>query len=218
MMGRLRYRTSYGQNVLAHSVEVAWLCGMMAAELGLDVMAARRSGFLHDIGKGASQDMGASHALVGAELCRKHGENALICNAVASHHNEEEPRTAIAVLVQAADSLSASRPGARRESIENYVKRLVHLEEIAQSMEGVERVYAMQAGRELRVMVEPSRVSDAEAALLARDIGRRIEQEVEYPGQIRITVLRETRVTEVAGASRARLRTIDPVEIVTGVE
>jgi ribonuclease Y len=218
LMGRLRFRTSYGQNVLAHSSEVGWLCGLMAAELGLDVIHARRAGFLHDIGKGAAQDLGGSHALVGADLCRKYGETSQVVNAVASHHNEEEPRTAMAVLVQAADTLSASRPGARRESIENYVRRLTRLEEIASSMEGVERVYAMQAGRELRVMVEPSRVSDAEAALLARDIGRRIEQEVEYPGQIRITVLRETRVTEVAGASRARSREREVVSLATGVD
>jgi ribonuclease Y len=190
----------------------------MAAELGLDVMQARRAGFLHDIGKALPQDMGASHALAGAEFCRRYGESPLVVNSIASHHNEEEPRSVIAVLVQAADALSASRPGARRESIENYVRRMVHLEEIAASMEGVERVYAMQAGRELRVMVEPSRISDAEAALLARDIARRIEQEVEYPGQIRITVLRETRVTEVAGASRARQRDRDEQPLATGVD
>jgi ribonuclease Y len=203
-MGRLKFRTSFGQVVLTHSAEVAWLCGLMAAELGLDVNVARRAGFLHDLGKGLTQDMGLSHALVGAEICRKYGESAVVVNAIASHHNEEEPRSVIALLVQAADTLSASRPGARRDSLEGHVRRMEQLERMALEIEGVDRVYAMQSGRELRIMVEPTRVSDAQAALLARDISRRIEQEVDIPGPIRVTVLRETRVVETASAGRAR--------------
>jgi ribonuclease Y len=198
LLGRLKYRASYGQNILMHVKEVAILCGLMAAELGGDVQLAKRAGLLHDIGKAVSHEVEGTHALIGADLCRKYGESMPVVHAVAAHHNEEEPRTLVAVLVQAADALSASRPGARREALETYIKRLTKLEEIAQSFEGVEKSYAMQAGRELRIMVEPDRISDAEAALLAREVTKRIESEVEYPGQIKVTVLREKRFVEYA--------------------
>lgn len=198
LLGRLKYRASYGQNILMHVKEVAILCGIMAAELGGDVQLAKRAGLLHDIGKAVSHEVEGTHALIGADLCRKYGESMPVVHAVAAHHNEEEPRTLVAVLVQAADALSASRPGARREALENYIKRLEKLEEIASSFAGVEKSYAMQAGRELRIIVEPERIGDNEAALLAREITKRIESEVEYPGQIKVTVLRETRFVEYA--------------------
>jgi len=170
----------------------------MAAELGADVAVARRAGLLHDIGKAVSHEVQGTHALIGAELCRKYGESAPVVHAVAAHHNEEEPRTLVAILVQAADAISASRPGARRESLESYVKRLEKLEEIASSFQGVEKSYALQAGREIRIMVEPERLNDNEAAVLARDVTKRIEDELEYPGQIKVTVLREKRIVEYA--------------------
>jgi ribonuclease Y len=198
LLGRLKFRTSYGQNILLHSSEVANLCASMAAELGADSVLAKRAALLHDIGKAVSHEMQGTHALIGADLCRKYGESAPVVHAIAAHHNEEEPRTIVAVLVQAADAISASRPGARRESLESYVKRLEKLEEIANSFAGVEKTYALQAGREVRIMVEPEQVSDNEAAVLARDVTKRIENEMEYPGQIKVTVLREKRIVEYA--------------------
>ena len=198
LLGRLKFRTSYGQNILMHVHEVANLCATMAAEVGADVTLAKRAGLLHDIGKAVTHEVEGTHALIGAELCKRYGESAPVVHAVAAHHNEEEPRTLVAVLVQAADALSASRPGARRESLESYIKRLEKLEEIANSFAGVEKTYALQAGRELRIMVEPERINDNEAAVLARDITKRIEAEVQYPGQIKVTVLREKRIVEYA--------------------
>ncbi|MGI8906891.1 MAG: ribonuclease Y [Candidatus Sumerlaeaceae bacterium] len=198
LLGRLKFRTSYGQNILLHVQEVAHLCASMAAELGADATVARRAGLLHDLGKAVSHEMQGTHALIGAELCRKYGESAPVVHAIAAHHNEEEPRTLVAILVQAADAISASRPGARRESLESYVKRLEKLEEIASSFAGVEKSYALQAGREVRIMVEPERINDNEAAVLAREVTKRIEDELEYPGQIKVTVLREKRIVEYA--------------------
>lgn len=198
VLGRLKFRTSYGQNILTHSIEVAHLAAAMAAELGADVATAKRAALLHDIGKALTHEVPGPHALVGAELCKRHGESGPVVHAIAAHHNEEEPKTVVAVLVQAADALSASRPGARRESIENYVKRLEKLEEIASSFKGVEKSYALQAGREIRIMVEPEKLSDNDAALLAREVSRRIETEMEYPGQIKVMVLREKRIVEYA--------------------
>ena len=197
-IGRLKYRTSYGQNILQHSNEVAWLAAHMAGELGVDTQIAKRAGLLHDIGKALSYEMEGTHALIGADLARKCNESPGVVHAIAAHHNEEEPRTIIAVLVQAADAISSSRPGVRRESLENYIKRMQRLEAIADSFQGVAKAYAIQAGRELRIMVEPTEVNDNEAALLARDITKKIEQELEYPGQIRVTVCRETRAVEYA--------------------
>lgn len=198
LMGRLKFRTSYGQNILLHVAEVANLCASMAAEIGADVQVAKRAGLLHDIGKAVSHEVQGTHALIGAELCKKYGESAPVVHAIAAHHNEEEPRTLVAILVQAADAISASRPGARRESLESYVKRLEKLEEIANSFPGVEKTYALQAGREVRIMVEPEKINDGEAAALARDVTKRIETELEYPGQIKVTVLREKRIVEYA--------------------
>lgn len=198
LLGRLKFRTSYGQNILMHVQEVAHLCATLAAEVGADVTLAKRAGLLHDIGKAVTHEVEGTHALIGAELCKRYGESAPVVHAVAAHHNEEDPRTLVAVLVQAADALSASRPGARRESLESYIKRLEKLEEIANSFAGVEKTYALQAGRELRIMVEPERINDNEAAVLARDITKRIEAEVQYPGQIKVTVLREKRIVEYA--------------------
>ncbi len=198
LLGRLKYRVSYGQNILLHSIEVAHICAHMAAELGADIQLAKRAGFLHDIGKAVSHEMEGTHALIGADLCKKYGESMPVVHAVAAHHNEEEPRTLAAVLVQVADAVSASRPGARREALEAYVKRLQDLESIASSFPGVEKSYAMLAGRELRIIVNPETISDNEAALLAREVTKRIESEVQYPGQIKVTVLRETRFVEYA--------------------
>jgi ribonuclease Y len=197
-LGRLKYRTSYGQNILQHSVEVARLAGYLAAELGVDLETAKRAGLLHDIGKALSYEMEGTHALIGAELARKCNESPGIVHAVAAHHNEEEPRTIIAVLVQAADAISSARPGVRRESLANYVKRMERLEEIANQFKGVAKAYAIQAGRELRIIVEPTEVNDNEAALLAREIAKKVEQEIEFPGQIKVTVCRETRAVEFA--------------------
>jgi len=200
-LGRLRYRTSYGQNVLAHLVETAHIAGLMTAELGLsraDTALVKRCAFLHDIGKALTHEVEGSHALVGAELLRSHGEDERVAHAVEAHHNEVAPRTVEAVLTQAADACSAARPGARRESLESYVKRLERIEAIASAREGVERVYAMQAGREVRVMVRPESVDDLEAAVIAREVAKQIEDELTYPGQIRVTVVRESRSTEVA--------------------
>jgi ribonucrease Y len=198
VLGTLRYRTSYGQNVLKHLVESAHIAGLMAAELQLDIAHCRRAAFLHDIGKALTHEVEGSHAIVGADLARKYGENADIVHAIEAHHNEVEPRTVEAILVQAADAISGSRPGARRESIEAYVQRLERLEEIARARDGVDKVFAMQAGREIRVMVAPDVVDDIEAQVLARDIAKQIEEDLTYPGQIKVVVVRESRATETA--------------------
>jgi ribonuclease Y len=198
MLGRLKFRTSYGQNVLAHSVECANLAAMMADELGANAKLARRAALLHDIGKAVSHEVEGPHALVGGELARRHGETEAVAHAMEAHHNEVEPQTIEAVIVQSADALSGARPGARGESLEQYVKRLRDLEQIATRHKGVEKVYAMQAGREIRVMVTPDRVDDDAALLLSREIARDIERELEYPGQIKVTVIRESRAVEYA--------------------
>jgi ribonuclease Y len=198
VLGRLRYRTSYGQNVLKHLVESAHIAGLMAAELGLDVELLKRCAFLHDIGKALTHEAEGSHALVGAELARRHGEHDDVVHAIEAHHNEVEPHTVEAVLTQAADAVSGGRPGARRESLEAYVTRLQRLEELATAHEGVQKVFAMQAGREVRVMVQPEVVDDLAAQVLARDIAKQVEEELTYPGQIRITVVRESRASEYA--------------------
>jgi ribonucrease Y len=198
LLGRLRFRTSYGQNVLAHVVECAHLAAMMAGELGASVKTARRAALLHDIGKSVSHEIEGPHALVGGELARRHGEPEAVAHAMEAHHNEVEPQTVEAVIVQAADALSGARPGARGESLESYVKRLRALEQIAERHEGVERVYAMQAGREIRVMVAPSTLDDDAAVLLSHEIAREIEHELEYPGQIKVTVVRESRAIDYA--------------------
>jgi ribonuclease Y len=198
MLGRLKYRTSYGQNVLAHSVECAHLAAMMAHELGASPKTARRAALLHDIGKAVSHEVEGPHALVGGDLARRHGESEAVAHAMEAHHNEVEPQTIEAVIVQAADALSGARPGARGESLEQYVKRLRDLEQIATRHEGVDKVYAMQAGREIRVMVLPGTLDDDGAVLLSHEIAREIEQELEYPGQIKVTVIRESRATDYA--------------------
>src|SRR3954449_1598112 len=198
MLGRLKYRTSYGQNVLAHSVECAHLAAMMAHELGASAKTARRAALLHDIGKAVSHEVEGPHALVGGDLARRHGESEAVAHAMEAHHNEVEPQTIEAVIVQSADALSGARPGARGESLEQYVKRLRDLEQIATRHGGVEKVYAMQAGREIRVMVQPTEVDDDAAVLLSHEIAREIEKELEYPGQIKVTVIRESRATEYA--------------------
>ena len=198
LLGRLKFRTSYGQNVLAHSVEVSRLAAMMASELGASAKTARRAALLHDIGKAVTHEVEGPHALVGGELARKYGESEAVAHAMEAHHNEVEPQTIEAVIVQAADALSGARPGARGESLEQYVKRLRDLEEIATRHAGVEKVYAMQAGREIRVMVAPTSVDDDKATLLSFEIAREIEKELEYPGQIKVTVIRESRAVEYA--------------------
>jgi ribonuclease Y len=197
-IGRLRYRTSYGQNVLGHLVETAHIAGVMAAELGIEPTLIKRCAFLHDIGKALTHEVEGSHAIVGAELLRRFGEDEAVAHAVEAHHNEVPPRTIEAVLTQASDTCSAARPGARRESIESYVKRLARIEEIASAKSGVEKVFAMQSGREVRVMVQPSEIDDLAASVIAREIAKEIEDELTYPGQIRVTVVRETRSTEIA--------------------
>ena len=197
-LGRLKYRTSYGQNVLGHLLETAHVAGVMAAELGIEPTLVKRCAFLHDIGKALTHEVQGSHAIIGAELLRKYGEQEAVAHAVEAHHNEVQPRTIEAVLTQASDTCSAARPGARRESLESYVKRLARIEEIASTREGVEKVFAMQAGREVRVMVQPSVVDDLSASVIAREIAKQIEDELTYPGQIRVTVVRESRTTEIA--------------------
>ncbi len=198
LIGRLKYRTSYAQNVYQHSLEVAFLSGIMAAELGINVKQAKRAGLLHDIGKAADHEVEGPHGRIGADLARKYGESPAIVHAIASHHEEEKPESILDVLVEAADALSGARPGARREMLETYVKRLEDLEKIAQSFQGVEKSYAIQAGREIRVMVQPDRISDEASAILSRDIARKIEKELTYPGQIKVTVIREMRAVEIA--------------------
>ena len=197
-LGRLRYRTSYGQNVLNHSLEVAYLCGVMASELGLDPVPAKRAGLLHDIGKAIDREVEGNHAVIGADLARRFGESDVIVHAIEAHHNDVEPNSVLDVLVQAADAVSAARPGARKETLDVYIKRLEKLEEIAMSYEGVERTYAIQAGREVRVMVEPEKVDEARTVVLAHDIASRIENELQYPGQVKVVVIRESRAIGIA--------------------
>ena len=198
LLGRMKFRTSYGQNALKHSVEVAQLSGLLAGEIGLDVRLAKRAGLLHDIGKSIDHDVEGSHIQIGVDLCRKYKESATVINAVEAHHGDVEPETLIACVVQAADTISAARPGARRETLETYTNRLKQLEDIANQFKGVEKSFAIQAGREIRIMVVPEQVSDADMVLLARDIAKQVEFELEYPGQIKVNVIRESRVTDYA--------------------
>ena len=198
LLGKLKYRTSYGQNVLNHSIEVSNLARIMAEELGLDAKRARRAGLLHDIGKALDHDMEGTHVEIGVEILKKYKENPLVVNAVEAHHGDVEPQTLEAVLVQAADAISASRPGARRETLEAYIKRLQNLEEIADSFEGVDKSFAIQAGREIRVIVKPDKISDDKMTILARDVSKKIEKEMDYPGQIKVNVIRETRIVDYA--------------------
>lgn len=198
LLGRLKYRSSYAQNVLQHSIEVSFICGIMASELGIDVKKAKRAGLLHDIGKAVDHEVEGPHALIGADLAKKYGESEEVVHAIAAHHEDVPPNSILAILVQAADTLSGARPGARKEMLETYIKRLKDLEEIAMSFKGVVKAYAIQAGRELRVIVEGDMVSDDEAYMICRDIARKIEKELTYPGQIKVTVIRETRAIEYA--------------------
>lgn len=198
LLGKMKFRTSYGQNVLKHSIEVSLLCGLFASEIGLDVRTAKRAGLLHDIGKSVDHEMEGSHVQIGADLCRKYKESELVINAVEAHHGDVEPQSLIACIVQAADAISAARPGARRETLETYTNRLKQLEDITNGFDGVEKSYAIQAGREIRIMVVPEVISDADMVLLARDISKKIEDELEYPGQIKVNVIRESRVTDYA--------------------
>ena len=198
LLGRQRYRTSYGQNVLSHSIEVSHLAGLLAAEIGANITEAKRAGLLHDLGKSIDHEVEGSHVQIGVELARKYRENENVIHAIEAHHNDVEPRTIVACLVQAADAISAARPGARRENLENYIKRLEKLEEVTSSFPGVEKSFAIQAGREVRIMVKPEQVSEDQMVLLARDIAKKIEDELEYPGQIKVHLLRETKVIEYA--------------------
>ena len=198
LLGRMRYRTSYGQNVLNHSIEVSHIAGLLAAELGADVATAKRAGLLHDIGKAIDHEVEGSHVTIGVDIARKYHESEAVIHAIEAHHNDVEPQTIVACLVQAADAISAARPGARRENIENYVKRLEKLEEVSKSFPGIASSYAIQAGREIRIMVEPDKVSEDQMVLLARDIAKKIEEELTYPGQIKVHMLRETKVVDYA--------------------
>ena len=198
LLGRMKYRTSYGQNVLNHSIEVSHVAGLLAAEIGANVAEAKRAGLLHDLGKAIDHEVEGSHVAIGVELARKYKESEAIVHAIEAHHNDVEPKTVVACLVQAADAISAARPGARRENLENYIKRLEKLEEVTSSFPGVEKSFAIQAGREVRIMVKPEQVSEDQMVLLARDIAKKIEEELEYPGQIKVHVLRETKVIEYA--------------------
>ena len=198
LLGKLKYRTSYGQSVLKHSLEVSYIAGLMAAELGADERLARRAGLLHDIGKALDHEMEGSHIALGVEFARKYKESEAVVHAIEAHHGDVECKTVVACLVQAADAVSASRPGARRENVENYIKRLQQLEEISCSFEGVERAYAIQAGREVRVMVKPEVVSDSRMPFVAHEIAKKIESEMEYPGQIKVNIIRESRASDVA--------------------
>ena len=194
----MKYRTSYGQNVLNHSIEVSHIAGLLAAEIGANVTEAKRAGLLHDLGKSIDHEVEGSHVTIGVELARKYHESEAVIHAIHAHHNDVEPQTVVACLVQAADAISAARPGARRENLENYIKRLEKLEEITSSFTGVEKSFAIQAGREVRIMVKPEEVSEDQMVLLARDIAKKIEDELEYPGQIKVNVIRETRAVEFA--------------------
>ncbi len=198
LLGKMKFRTSYGQNALKHSIEVAQLSGLLAAEIGVDVRMAKRAGLLHDIGKSVDHEMEGSHIQIGVDLCRKYKESPIVINSVESHHGDVEPESLIACIVQAADTISAARPGARRETLETYTNRLKQLEDITNAYKGVEKSFAIQAGREIRVMVVPDQISDADMVLLARDISKQIEQELEYPGQIKVSVIRESRVIDYA--------------------
>jgi ribonuclease Y len=198
LLGRLKFRTSFDQNVLQHSLEVAFLCGMMASELGINVKSAKRAGLLHDIGKAVDHEVEGSHAVIGADLAKKYGETEEIVHAIAAHHDDVKPQTVLAVLVQAADALSAARPGARREMLVTYVKHLQDIEEIANSFPGVNKSYAVQAGREVRIIVESKDVSDDDAVVMSKDVAKKIEESLSYPGQIKVTVIRETRAVEYA--------------------
>ncbi len=198
LLGRMKFRTSYGQNALKHSIEVAQLSGLLAAEIGVDVRTAKRAGLLHDIGKSVDHDMEGSHIQIGVDLCRKYKESALVINAVEAHHGDVEPESLIACIVQAADTISAARPGARRETLDTYTNRLKQLEDISNGFKGVDKSFAIQAGREIRIMVVPEQINDADMIILARDVAKKIEAEMEYPGQIKVNVIRESRVTDVA--------------------
>ena len=198
LLGRMKYRTSYGQNVLNHSIEVAHISGLIASELGENIATAKRAGLLHDLGKSIDHEVEGSHVTIGAEIARRYKESNDVVHAIEAHHNDVEPHTIIACIVQAADAISASRPGARRENIENYVKRLEKLEEIAKSFNGIDECYAIQAGREIRVMVSPDKVTEDETVLLARDIAKKIESELTYPGQIKVHIIRETKAVDFA--------------------
>ena len=198
LIGRLKYRTSFGQNVLSHSLEVAWLAGLMAGELGVNVQLARRAGLLHDIGKALDHEIEGSHVQIGVDICKKYRENPQVIHAIEAHHGDVEPKTTLALIIMAADAISAARPGARRENMESYIKRLETLEALCNGFEGVESSYAVQAGREVRILVQPDKVSDDEVILLARNVAKKIENELDYPGQIKVSVIRESRATEYA--------------------